>query len=82
MIGQEPNMLNIGKHMAKDQIYYKLKNHLLLLTKLLLRQKALISKKELSNSEMSKNSSTETRTPGKKVHYHTLKLKNLKMFTV
>ena len=75
-------MLNIGKHTAKVQIYYKQKNLLLLLIKLLLRHKALISNKELSNSVMSKNSSTRIRDLGKKVHCHTLKLKNLKMSTV
>jgi hypothetical protein len=82
MIGQDINMLNIGKHTVKVLIYYKLKNLLLLSIKLLHKQKALNSNKELLNSEMSKNSSTRIRDLGKKVLYHTLKLKNLKMFTV
>jgi hypothetical protein len=82
MTGQAINMLNIGKHTVKVQIYYRLKNLLLPWIKLLHRQKALISNKELSNLEMSKNSSTRIRDPGKKVLYHTLILKNSKMFTV
>jgi hypothetical protein len=82
MTGQDINMLNIGKHTVKVLIYCKLKNLLLLSIKLLLKQKALNSNKGLLNSEMSKNSSTRIRDLGKKVLYHTLKLKNLKMFTV
>jgi hypothetical protein len=82
MTGQDINMLNIGKHTVKVLIYYKLKNLLLLSIKLLHKQKALNSNKGLLNSEMSKNSSTRIRDLGKKVLYHTLKLKNLKMFTV
>ena len=82
MTGQDINMLNIGKHTVKVLIYYKLKNLLLLSIKLLHKQKALNPNKGLLNSEMSKNSSTRIRDLGKKVLYHTLKLKNLKMFTV
>jgi hypothetical protein len=48
----------------------------------LLKLKVPVSNKELLNLEMSKNLSTETRMPGKKVGYHTQKLRNLRMFTV
>ena len=82
MTGQDISMQNIGKLTVKDQIYYKLRNLLLVLIKLLLRQKAKISNKKLLNSEMSKNSNIETRMPGKKVAYLIKTLRNLRMFTV
>jgi hypothetical protein len=82
MTGLDISMQNIGKLTVKDQIYYKLRNLLLVLIKLLLRQKAKISNKKLLNSEMSKNSNTETRMPGKKVACHIKTLRNLRMFTV
>ena len=82
MTGLDISMQNIGKLTVKDQIYYKLRNLLLVLIKLLLRQKEKISNKKLLNSEMSKNSNTETRMPGKKVAYLIKTLRNLRMFTV
>jgi hypothetical protein len=42
----------------------------------LLRLKVVLVTKKLSNSEMSKNSSTRIKNLGKKVLYHTLTLKN------
>lgn len=84
MTGQELNMLNIGKLMAKDQNYYKLMKVLMILIQSYhsLKLKALISKKELLNLAMYKNSNTKTKEPGKRMLYHMMKLKNLKTFIV
>ena len=57
--------------------------HLILIQSYLsLKLKLLVSNKEPSNLEMFKNSNTETKMPGKKVVYHTPKLKNSRTSTV
>ena len=84
MTGQELNMLNIGKPTVKDQIYCKLRKLPLILIQscLLLRLKVDLATKNLSNLVMSKNSSTRIKNLGKKVLYHTLILRNLRMSIV
>ena len=77
-------MLNTGKHTVKDQNQSNQTMLLLILIQsyLLLKLKVPVSNREHLNLEMSKNSNTEIRTPGKKVAYLMPKLRNLRMSTV
>ena len=77
-------MLDTGKRTVRDQSWSNQTMLLLILIQsyLLLKLKVPVSNREHLNLEMSKNSNTEIRTPGKKVAYLMPKLRNLRMYTV